>query len=283
MDQMVDVNSYNFSTNNFTATPPYVDTCPAANWTTCGHWSGDIGNPKLKPWMADAVDLSWEYYHGKGTYLAVAGFYKYLESYIYHHSEPFDFTGYVTPAGYTPNSFMGSVWEYINGSGGNIAGVEVSGAVAGDAISDALDGFGFTGNLSYTDSGMKGISDSGPTTPLPGLSKLVYNATVYYENSGFSARVNYNYRSRWYSEIKQFDNTYARNEFKAQGWLGAQIGYTFEEGSMKGLSLNLQADNLLHETQTMYQFLSNPNDTRQVLDWWRYGTTYQFSVSYKFE
>ena len=284
MDQMVDVNSYSFSESGFdTTTTPFKDNCPAANWTQCGHWSGDIGNPKLKPWMADAVDLSWEYYRGKGTYLAVAGFYKYLETYIYHHSETFDFTGYLTPAGYTPNSYMGSVREYINGSGGNITGVEVSGAVSGDAISDSLDGFGFTGNMSYTDSGMKGISDSGPTTPLPGLSKLVYNATAYYENSGFSARVNYNFRSRWYSEIKQFDNTYTRNEFKAQGWLGAQIGYTFEEGAMKGLSLNLQADNLLHETQTMYQLLADPNDTRAVLDWWRYGTTYQFSVAYKFE
>jgi len=275
MDQMVDVNSYSFSSGNVT--------CPASQWTQCSPWSGSTGNPKLKPWIADAGDLSWEYYQGKDTYFAVAAFYKHLESYIYTQKTPYDFTGYAYPSGPTPQTYMGYVTEDVNGSGGQILGFELSGAFSGNTISDTLDGFGATANLSYTDSSMKGVSDSGPTTPLPGLSKLVYNATMYYENSGFSARVNYNFRSRWYSEIKGFDNTYTRNEFKAQGWLGAQIGYTFEEGSMKGLSLNLQADNLLDETQTMYQFQSNPNDARQVMDWWRYGTTYQFSVSYKFE
>ncbi|MDE2182940.1 MAG: TonB-dependent receptor [Alphaproteobacteria bacterium] len=275
MDQMVDVNSYGFSTASQNVN------CPTSQWTNCSPWSGSTGNPKLKPWIADAVDLSYEYYHGNATYLAVAGFYKNLESYIYTQKTPFDFTGYVYPAGYTPQTFMGYVTEDVNGTGGQITGVEVSGAIAGNAITNMFDGFGATANMSYTDSGMKGVSDSGPSTPLPGLSKFVYNITVYYENAGFSARVNYNYRSRFFSEIKGFDNTYTRNEFKEQGWLGAQIGYTFQEGTLNGLSVNLQADNLLHETQTMYQFTSNPNDARQVLDWWRFGTTYQFGLTYK--
>ena len=275
MDQMVNVNSYGFSTTGAT--------CSNADWQTCSPWSGTTGNPKLKPWIADAVDLSWEFYHGKDTYVAIAGFYKNLETYIYTQKTPFDFTGYVyptLPAPLTaPATYMGYVTEDVNGSGGQVVGLELSGAVAASALSDMLDGFGFTGNLSYTDSGMKGVSDSGTNTPLPGLSKLVYNATVYYENSGFSARLNYNYRSRFFSEIKGFDNNYTRNEFKEQGWLGAQIGYTFDEGAAKGLSLNFEADNLLCERQTMYQFSTNPNDTRQVLDWWRFGTTYQFSIS----
>ncbi|MDE2135052.1 MAG: TonB-dependent receptor [Alphaproteobacteria bacterium] len=275
MDQMVDVNSYGFSTATANVN------CTDAQWTMCSPWSGSTGNPKLKPWIADAADLSYEYYHGKDTYFAVAAFYKNLESYIYTQRTPFNFTGYVYPAGYTPHTYMGYVTEDVNASGGNIVGMEFSGAIGGASISDWLDGFGATGNISYTDSSMKGVSDSGPATPLPGLSKLVYNATVYYDKGGFSARVNYNFRSRFFSEIKGFDNTYTRNEFKAQGWLGAQIGYTFEDGPANGLSINLQADNLLHEKQTMYQFTSNPNDTRQNLDWWRFGTTYQFSLTYK--
>lgn len=278
MDQMVNVNSYGFSTSG-TSFPD----CPEANWQTCSPWSGTVGNPKLKPWIADAVDVSYEYYHGKSTYLAVAGFYKNLESYIYTQKTPFDFTGYLVPTGFTPATYHGFVTEDVNASGGAITGVELSGAVGGEIISDMLAGLGFTGNMGYTDSSMKGVSNSGPSTPLPGLSKLTYNATVYYENSGFSARVNYNYRSRFFSEVKGFDNSYTRNEFKEQAWLGAQIGYTFEEGTMKGLSISFQADNLLHETQTMYQFVSDPNDARQILDWWRFGTTYQVSLSYKFE
>jgi len=274
---MVDVNSYGYSTGTANLA------CTDANWSNCSPWSGSTGNPKLKPWMADAVDVSYEYYHEKGTYFAIAGFYKNLESYIFTQKTPFNFSGYAYPAGQAPHTYWGYVTEDVNASGGDIAGVEFSGAVSGGAFSDWLDGFGATGNVSYTDSSMKGVSDSGPSTPLPGMSKLVYNGTIYYDQGGFSARLNYNYRSRFFSEIKGFDNSYTRNEFKAQAWLGAQIGYTIQEGTLKNLAINFQADNLLHEKQTMYQFTSDPNDTRQMLDWWRFGTTYEVSLSYKFE
>lgn len=277
MDQMVNVNSYSFSTGIANVT------CTDAQWKQCSPWSGDVGNPKLKPWIADAVDLSYEYYHGKDTYVAVAGFYKNLESYIFKQTTAFDFTGYVPATGYTPLTYKGYVSQDANGSGGAITGIEFSGAMSGSAVSDYLEGFGLTGNASYTDSSMKGVSNSGTMTPLPGLSKLVYNATMYYDRDGFSARVNYNYRSRFYAQIKGFDNTYTNNEMKAQAWLGAQIGYTFQEGSVRGLNINLQADNLLRAKQAMYHFDSDPNDTRNLQDWWRFGTSYQVSISYRFE
>lgn len=37
-----------------------------------GMWKGDGGNPALKPWKADAVDLSYEYYFGNKGYVSVA-------------------------------------------------------------------------------------------------------------------------------------------------------------------------------------------------------------------
>lgn len=277
MDQMVNVNSYGYDTSIG------KQACTDAQWQQCSPWSGSNGNPKLKPWIADAVDVSYEYYHGKDTYVAVAGFYKNLESYIFKQQTPFDFTGYVPATGYTPHTYMGMVDQDVNGSGGQLVGMEISGAISGGVISDLLEGFGFTGNVSYTDTSLKGVSNSGTNTPLPGMSKLVYNGTMFYDRDGFSARVNYNFRSRFYAQIKGFDNTYTNNEMKAQAWLGAQIGYTFQEGTVKGLSINLQADNLLHAKQTMYHYDTNPNDTRNNQDWWRFGTTYQVSLSYRFE
>jgi iron complex outermembrane recepter protein len=273
MDQMVYVNSYTYTAANRYSTD--LNLSP---------WSGTTGNAKLKPWIADAVDVSYEYYFSRDTYMAVAGFYKNLESYIYQQRTLYDFTGYAydtTVVDPTPHLWQGYVTQDVNGSGGMITGLEVSGAVAGGMISDWLEGFGATANMSYTDSSIKGVTNSGANTPLPGLSKLVYNATVFFEKWGFSARLNYNYRSKFFSEIKGFDNSYTRNEFKEQGWLGAQIGYTFDEGPMNGLSVNFQADNLMNERQTQYQYASDPNDARQVLDWWRFGTTYQLSLTYK--
>src|SRR3546814_13952191 len=57
-------------------------------------WSLDLGNAKLRPLMADTVDVSFEKYFGQGAYVSLGGFYKYLENYIYRQSDAFDFTGF---------------------------------------------------------------------------------------------------------------------------------------------------------------------------------------------
>src|SRR3546814_17379278 len=52
-------------------------------------WSLDLGNAKLRPLMADTVDVSFEKYFGQGAYVSLGGFYKYLENYIYRQSDAF--------------------------------------------------------------------------------------------------------------------------------------------------------------------------------------------------
>src|SRR3546814_17574380 len=46
-------------------------------------WSLELGNAKLRPLMADTLDVSIEKYFGQGAYVSLGGFYKYLENYIY--------------------------------------------------------------------------------------------------------------------------------------------------------------------------------------------------------
>jgi outer membrane receptor protein involved in Fe transport len=62
-----------------------------------------------------------------------------------------------------------------------------------------FDGFGVLGNVTLQkDRGFKGTNLlTGELLPYPGLSRTSYNAGVYYEDARISARLSYNWRSRW--------------------------------------------------------------------------------------
>ena len=62
---------------------------------TIGTWSaGGGGKPELQPWRAKSVDLSLEKYFQKRSYVAIAGFLKKLDTFIYQRSSERDFTGF---------------------------------------------------------------------------------------------------------------------------------------------------------------------------------------------
>jgi iron complex outermembrane receptor protein len=58
----------------------------------------------------------------------------------------------------------------------------------------------------------------------------------------------------------------------------SQIGYTFSDGPMDGLSLLAQVNNLSNEPFVTYQ----NNDPRQVIDYQNYGRTFLVGLNYKF-
>ena len=215
---------------------------------TTKEWSGSGGNPRLEPYRADAYDLSVEKYFGPTTYVAVAAFYKDLKSYIYRQSLAWDFTGY-DPLGQTPVSNMGTYYTPANGKGGYMRGGEISAAVGGEMISPALDGFGLLFNGSYTESS---IDPDGPggsgTDTIPGLSKIVANATVYYEKNGFSARISQRYRDKYRGEYASLFGDRVYQATLAEQTMDMQVGYDFPAASpLAGLSVLLQVNNLNNE------------------------------------
>ena len=56
-----------------------------------------------------------------------------------------------------------------------------------------------------------------------------------------------------------------------------QIGYTFNDGSMKGLGLVLQVNNLSNAAYETYTGTKN-----QQLEYQKYGRTFLAGVNYKF-
>mgnify|MGYP002825969216 CR=1 FL=1 len=55
-------------------------------------WSGNGGNPALEPITAEALDLSYEWYFSQDGYLAVAGFYRDLNSWQAESQTVVDFS-----------------------------------------------------------------------------------------------------------------------------------------------------------------------------------------------
>ena len=253
-------------------------------------FSGGGGNPKLRPYRAWGVDLSYEWYFGGEGYVAVATYYKWLEDFVNPNAAVIRDFSYLVPA-LTPtqraafvatgSNTLGLVGGPDNTANGHIFGVEATLALPFRVFSSALDGFGFQTAASYTDSELTVFNRQNTNTfdvTVPGLSEWVVNSTVYFENSGFEARLSHRYRSEFLAEFigisasRDFRQTFAESIFDAQ------IGYRFPDGSsLQGLAFTVQALNLTDEP-----FVSYVDDDRShIIDYERYGRTYLVGVSYR--
>jgi outer membrane receptor protein involved in Fe transport len=161
-----------------------------------------------------------------------------------------------------------------------LKGIELSASVPFNLLSPSLDGFGVTASTSITNSGIRIPEPSGligAEIPLPGLSKNVSNLTMYYEKEGFSARVSQRKRSDFVGEITTYDGTRALKYVVGESIVDLQLGYNFSEGSLKGLGLVFQVNNL---NDAAYQTYSATPD--KPLDYIKYGRTVMFGANYKF-
>ena len=245
---------------------------------TTGLPSGSGGNPRLSPWRANALDLSYEKYFGTKGYVAVAGFYKDLKTYIFDQTDlNYDFSRFTAGNPLASTNF-GKFSHPLNGTGGSLKGVEFSVSVPFNLLSQFLDGFGVVASLSETNSSITvDNTNLGSAITLPGLSKTVSNITVYYEKFGFSTRISQRQRSDFIGEITGFGADRELRFVKGEKIVDFQIGYEFRTGVVKGLGVLLQINNLSNEAYQTYQKTKN-----QLVEYQKYGRTTLAGASYKF-
>jgi TonB-dependent receptor len=250
-----------------------------------GEWTTAYsGNPALKPWRADSIDLSIEKYFGKRSYVSFAAFRKNLLNYIFNGLSTRDNTGFpaVTPPGVTAKQF-GPVVQPLNGSGGKIEGLELSASLEGGLLHPVLEGFGVVMSGSKLSSSIRD-KDNGNVS-LNGLSGLSNSITAYYERSGYSARVSQTYRSAFTATTRDiFLNSTTRQQ-EAVKTVDLQLGYSFEEGPAKGLSLLLQVINLTDTPgiSTKSAGANAPDPTMLLPNFsYRFGRTTLMGANYKF-
>jgi len=265
MDQMNAGRFYSFDVTNLDGTT--LENSP---------WGGEGGNPNLRAMTAWQFDLGYEHYFGQGGYVSIAGFYKKLDGFFYENNVAVDFSGVPVPDALQPAIFEGLIKAPDNGEGGKIYGVELSTSVPFENFSDALNGFGFLGSASFTDSSVRETEDS-PALSLPGLSKTVLNGTLYFEKSGFQARVSARYRSSYLSEVFGLSQSREERRTAPETIIDAQVSYDLDDLGVEGMTMYLQASNLTNEPFKTFE----GEDNRRVRNWHSYGRSFMFGFSYK--
>lgn len=231
--------------------------------------TGSGGDPNLAPYRANQYDLSVEWYPDRETIVALALFYKDIQSYIVNTtsteilpgvfvpgSEP---AGCVPAAGSNPDLFdcPYQINRRSNGAGGRNQGFEIQ------ASRPLWGGFGAVVNYTYSDAKSNGGD------PIPGNSKHSLNLTGYYENDLVSARLSYNYRSKFFIDI---DRAAPLNQ-AALSSLDASISVNLTDN----IALTADAVNLTNES--IEQYSGTRTRPRAIYD---NGRQFYFGVRAKF-
>ncbi|MEM5518033.1 TonB-dependent receptor [Henriciella sp. AS95] len=224
------------------------------------------GNPKLDPETTWGGDVSLEYYFAPASLLSVGAFYRNVDDVIYADSTKVDGGFYLPTAAGEDWTLVG----FVNGKNGHLSGVEASViAQADDILPEPFDGFGVSGNLTLLDSEFE--TNSGNTFSLPGTSDTVFNASVFYEKFGLSARVNYQYRDAWLSTT---ENDSLGEYWDEQSRVDASIRYNLPvEFSNARFTLFANGNNLTDETDVRY--IATPATPNQVEG---YGRRWLFGI-----
>ncbi|GLQ86536.1 TonB-dependent receptor [Dyella flagellata] len=239
----------------------------AGSWVSAGQynvWGGT--SPLLNPLRAQQYDLDYEHYFDDSTGAVTAGvFFKKINSFIENVTyNNFDFAS----AGITVPTDPSTGKPYLNGQyqtsynakGGDLRGVEAS-FTKTHFLPGIWSGLGFDANFAYTKSNVRNATTlAGPTTyiGLPGLSKRVASAAVFYDNGTFSARLSANYRSSFLSNT-QIAVTNQLVTFASETVYDFQAAYNIT----KQFSVVYQMLNLSNQPTKTY-FGGNPQQTGTI-------------------
>jgi iron complex outermembrane receptor protein len=253
-----------FAAGKVMARPDYTDMVPRVLLNT-GALSGTAGNPNIDPYRATQEDLSLEWYPNRDTAYTVALYNKNLKNFIVdsvtHQILPF--SGSTAPSALcttvSANLFNCpfTINQRANGGSGTLRGVEFS------LTQGIWGGFGVQANYTYSDAKL----DSG--NPFPGNSKNTYNIIGFFENSLFSARVAYSFRSNFFISFDRTTNLYEA-DLKA-------LDASFAWNVTKNVAIVLEGQNLTDAKVVQYaDVLSHP---RAIYD---NGRTYFAGVKLSF-
>lgn len=226
--------------------------------------SGGGGNPKLNPYKADQLDLSYEWYFHSESLFAVAGFVKDVKDYI--------------GAGQSLENIGGV--QYIltsenNTRGGNIAGVETTLQSRFFFLPGFLSDFGVYANHTYVSSNIHEQSPQPNPFPMVGLAKGTTEFDVYYNKGGFESRVALKHHTAF-----TVAPTWVGTSLKLlapETTLDASVSYNFEGG----YSMRVQGHNLTNE-RARFANDNNPQNLASDGGYQVYGRTYLVDFGFKF-
>lgn len=225
--------------------------------TSINDWIGTGGNTYLKPMESTQYDLSLEWYFNSAGSLTTTLFYKDLSNFFVQGAS----RQMVAHPVNTGEVRAVDVVATRNGGDGTMQGFELGYQQFFDFLPSPFDGFGVQANYTYidaegvpnneedyenadwaqpdsdTDTGARVSLDS---IPLQGQSEHTANLVLMYEKYDWSARLAYNWRSKYLLTTRDVISKYPLWNDDA-GFLDGSVFYDFNDN----FSVGLQATNLL--------------------------------------
>lgn len=263
------------------ARPQLGNLNPGGTISTTGTLSVTTGNPLLKPFRAKTLDTSLEWYHGPNAFVGLGLFQKNISTYIQslRQNLPFKETG--LPTSLLPSNFTGDevfqVTFPVNTNGGKLQGFELNVQQPFTFLPGALRNMGVLLNYTQVKSKIQyQVSPTSSTTitdDLLNLSPRSWNATLYYDDGAFSARVSGSKRSSYLTRVPGQNNNDVEGKNSSFN-VDLSISYKLN----KQLEVTFEGVNLTNEAND--QFISRARNSSVVYH--VTGREYLAGVRYKF-
>lgn len=218
--------------------------------------SANGGNPDLKPYESDQVDLAVEWYFTPASMASVAIFSKSIENSVF----PVTTTEYLEGCGAEEADWGNCRITRLENSGdGSVTGAELQ-------IQHIFEnGFGFITNYTYVDSENEGPDGK---SMVAGVSENSFNGSIFFENDLLSARIAYNWRDDWIGVGAA--QSVLNDDF-------SQVDASVTWHAMENLDITVEGVNLTNEVIQSYDI--NYNLTQNTIE---FGARYYLSASYSF-
>jgi TonB-dependent receptor len=254
------------------------------------------GNPQLDPIRGKAYDLGFEWYFAKESLLSAAFFYKKIDSFVETSRTVTNFAASGLPtsqaiaactsAGKPTDASCLDGWTVsvpTNTPGGNLKGAELSFQQPFSFLPAPFSNFGTIVNYTYVTSNIKyvntnavpqaNVAPSYVTNTLLNLSKNAANATLYFDNGTWSARVSGAYRSPYLTAVP------GANLNDVEGTKQTiNVDFASSWNVTDNLQLTLEALNLTNQFQ--YQYVDSAGNRMNYYH--QQGRDYLVGARYKF-
>ncbi|HEY6452102.1 MAG TPA: TonB-dependent receptor [Steroidobacteraceae bacterium] len=192
--------------------------------------TGGGGNPKLNPFKADQLDLSYEWYFHEESLFALAAYYKDVLDYIGASQSQENIGG-----------LQYIITSENNTKGGEIAGVEATFQTRFFFLPGFLSDFGVYLNHAYAESNIHESTPEPNPFPMVGLATSTTEADLFYNRGGFESRIAVKNHSAFTVAPTWVGTTLKILE--PETTLDASVSYTFA----RYWSVRLQGRNLTNE------------------------------------
>jgi TonB-dependent receptor len=285
-----------FGASKVMTRPNLGQVTPGASVTVSGNnRTVTVGNPSLDPFRAKSYDLGVEWYFAPESLLSLALFYKDVDSFVQTLRDQRVFTGNpfgledslaVAACGATPAcDATTSLWDFttpVTTEGGPVKGFEVSYQQPFTFLPGVWSNFGAILNYTGVESEITYQTVPAPPAPplvtevkddLTGLSKRAYNATLYFDNKTFSARVSAAFRSDYLTTVP------GRNSNDVEGTAETMnIDFSSSYNINDHFTVSLEALNLTDEVQD--QWVGSAAD--RLSYYHHQGTQYYLGARFKY-